>query len=264
MRMNDFWRWTLIVGCCIGMFSGCKQTGSELLFQTLSVAKNEPLCVDSQKPSCEIDIHLLYADENDSVAFRINRELVKVAFNYDNLSPKMALDSFVNHRVNSYREELLPYFLEDKKNETVSESWFNHSFRLRSEAGKGKPGVVNYVFNVESYEGGAHGSETLTYLNFSEQDGQRISLDDVLVAGYESELCELLLNALMKQNQVSTLKELQDKGYLLWSSMYVPGNFLLKEDGIEFVYNAYEIAPYALGATQLTLSYAELNGLLKE
>ena len=39
-------------------------------------------------------------------------------------------------------------------------------------------------------------------------------------------------------------------------------NFILGDETITFVYNPYEIAPYALGSTELTLPYSQLSKIL--
>ena len=46
--------------------------------------------------------------------------------------------------------------------------------------------------------------------------------------------------------------------------MYPSSNFILGKDGITFIYNPYEIAPYALGRIELTISNATLEPLFKK
>ena len=45
--------------------------------------------------------------------------------------------------------------------------------------------------------------------------------------------------------------------------IYAPQNFIVGEDGITFIYNPYEIAPYTKGNTELTLSYDTLRAIMK-
>ena len=68
----------------------------------------------------------------------------------------------------------------------------------------------------------------------------------------------------MKQAEATSMEALQEKGYLLWSGMYPSKNFLLKDDGMEFLYNTYEIAPYVVGVTVLKIPYGDLTDLLKK
>ena len=38
-------------------------------------------------------------------------------------------------------------------------------------------------------------------------------------------------------------------------------NFYITEDGVTFIYNHYEIAPYAMGIIKITIPWNELEGL---
>ena len=53
-------------------------------------------------------------------------------------------------------------------------------------------------------------------------------------------------------------------GYLVMNDMYVTENFELGKDTIRFHYNQYDIAPYALGSSDLTFTYEELKDLIKD
>ena len=61
----------------------------------------------------------------------------------------------------------------------------------------------------------------------------------------------------------SDIQSLRDKGYLYSSDMFVSDNFLLGKDGVTFIYNPYEIAPYEMGITELTLDYDDIEDILK-
>ncbi len=40
-------------------------------------------------------------------------------------------------------------------------------------------------------------------------------------------------------------------------------NFILGDETITFVYNPYEIAPYAMGSTELIIPFSDIEKLLK-
>ena len=82
--------------------------------------------------------------------------------------------------------------------------------------------------------------------------------------GYVEPLAQVLLVALQDKLQMKSLDELHDNGFLTWTDMYPTPNFLLGPDGVRFYYNAYEIAPYACGPTELVVSYGALKDLLKQ
>ena len=85
-----------------------------------------------------------------------------------------------------------------------------------------------------------------------------------MVPGYKVKLNELLQKALMDKADCKDINELHDKGYLFSMEMYPSSNFILGKDGITFIYNPYEIAPYALGRIELTISNATLEPLFKK
>ena len=115
-----------------------------------------------------------------------------------------------------------------------------------------------------NFQGGAHALTQLLTLNFDKATGKTLTLDDVMVPGYKVKLNELLQKALMDKADCKDINELHDKGYLFSMEMYPSSNFILGKDGITFIYNPYEIAPYALGRIELTISNATLEPLFKK
>jgi hypothetical protein len=55
---------------------------------------------------------------------------------------------------------------------------------------------------------------------------------------------------------------LQDEGFFMEGDFYLPSSFGFNEEGLYLFYNAYEAAAYALGPTELTIPYDQLNGLI--
>ena len=45
--------------------------------------------------------------------------------------------------------------------------------------------------------------------------------------------------------------------------MFISNNFILDTEKIVFIYNKYEIAPYAVGDIMIDVTYEELKDLLK-
>lgn len=62
--------------------------------------------------------------------------------------------------------------------------------------------------------------------------------------------------------QLQDIDDLHEVGILLDGDLYVPDNFLLASDGITFLFNRYEIAPYSMGDFQLHIPYAEIETYL--
>ena len=58
------------------------------------------------------------------------------------------------------------------------------------------------------------------------------------------------------------MNELKDAGYLYSMDIFPSENFILNDETITFVYNPYEIAPYALGSIELIITYSEVSQIL--
>ena len=101
-------------------------------------------------------------------------------------------------------------------------------------------------------------------MNFDALSGKQLTLSDVFVPGYETRLTELLTEKLMNIADVKTIEELKAKDYLFSMDMFPSENFILGSDEITFIYNAYEIAPYAMGRTEINVEYSEIKDLLKK
>ena len=77
-------------------------------------------------------------------------------------------------------------------------------------------------------------------------------------------MTELLLEKLMDMTDTKSMDELREKGFLFSMEMFPSENFILGSDKITFIYNAYEIAPYAIGRSEIELSYDDVSGILKK
>lgn len=113
--------------------------------------------------------------------------------------------------------------------------------------------------NAYEYMGGAHGIGVLRYINYSIQLNKILTLDDIFVAGFQAKL-----NKLIRQNiKDKHLEELySDEGI---DKIEYPETFRITGNGIEFVYDPYEIGPYSSGFIKVELYAWELidAGLLK-
>lgn len=125
-------------------------------------------------------------------------------------------------------------------------------------------GIISYSVERYVYAGGPHGSNFRLFRNYCLACGKAINEDFLFTEGYEEALTGLLLHYLLEQNEdMHTLEELANEGYEL--ELVVPnGNFYLAEEGIIYVFNAYDIAPYAMGETEILLPWSDVAPYLKD
>ena len=238
---------------CISNKEGEKQ------IENIEVAMNAPLIQEeAESPACKITANLAHLKEQgdeDSIAHRINQEILTISLGdqYKELPIQVAIDSFKNEYIANYRKEVNEFYQEDIKNaenKKAIPSWYNYEFMLTTELREGKEGIFNYISTIMEYRGGAHPNQWSKWINFCQKNGEQIKLEDCFIPGYKKPVSALLLKSLIPEmaknlndSTIQSLEDLQNNGILSYTDIYVPDNFLLKREGIPFLYNKYDIAP---------------------
>lgn len=131
------------------------------------------------------------------------------------------------------------------------------SFSVYSEG----PDYITYLYEKDEYKGGAHGGHQRYGMTFRKSDGRRIGWD-VFTNKYDDDFHNMIksgLKSFWKVDGDEQLKEyLMDENDIY--SLPVPEcPPLFTDEGIEFVYNQYEIAPYASGLPVFTVPYSKIS-----
>ena len=109
------------------------------------------------------------------------------------------------------------------------------------------------------FNGGAHPVSTTSFMNFNPVTGDEVKLSDLFLSGTLDQLTDKITSAVASSHGVRTLADLQELGY---DNIGTPQEYLIGKDSITFYYNVYEIAPYAMGPTEVRLAYKDLEGIL--
>lgn len=101
--------------------------------------------------------------------------------------------------------------------------------------------------------GAAHGRYNTNFINYLIPENKILSLDDLLVPGKRGELAEMVRGKLKEYDDLIVPVE----------KIALPDNFEITQEGIDFVYGIYEIAPYSSGEVNVDFSYYELAEVLR-
>jgi len=239
------------------------QQDDGILFEKVQASKTVKLSNDANPPSCRVHLEIDYAsDANQHRAEIINNAIEQRLMDMKDLKMQEAADSFVNLYSANYKENFLPLYNQDRA-DTTKRSWYEYHYVIKTNVNSGYKGISVYHIYLDYYEGGAHGIQQHLTMNFEPETGRTLSLADIFVAGYEQRLSDILLKALREKTGAKNIQELHDQGYLYSMDMFPSENFVLDSETITFIYNPYEIAPYAAGTTELTIAYSALEDILK-
>lgn len=121
--------------------------------------------------------------------------------------------------------------------------------------------VTFKLFNY-SYMGGAHGMHFTSYFVLDLHTQQPVQLNNLIDAEKHSKLAEHLFTAYTQYDAQLAEGWLASREETL--ATLITNNFYLNEEGLNFVYAPYTLAPYAYGEVVLTLNYADLTQLLSK
>ena len=219
-------------------------------------------------------MYLQPGDEKDSISSIINSKLQRIAFGeaYSDMKPGEAISSVVNKYVQNYQKELTKFYEADLHNGMKPEdipAWYNYEYEITSELNLNNDSIWNFSVNTFKDTGGAHPNTTIKWANLLAKSGKVLTKELVFKKDKEKEIIDLILkhlidevNQRLETDTITSLEGLKENGALLDVDLYIPDNFMLLEDRVSFLYNRYDIAPYAMGEFIIDVPYAEIETML--
>jgi len=239
---------------------------ADLAFDSIIKDTTVSLTNEISSPKAEIHLNIKYATGKNATV--VNDTLLRSGI----LTPdylancqakqgvSQALDSFLIKYIADYRNDLGRLYAMDKEHSTS----YNIQYSCNTDVHSGRKDIFNYIAEVYSYAGGAHGISMTIAKNIQKETGKILKLSDVFVPGYEQTLNDLIVEKFLKKFDVKNLKELQEKGVFVDMEPYVSENFIIKDDEISFIYCDTEIAPHAMGEITVEIDDKDLKQILKK
>lgn len=264
---------TLSFLMCTGCIPGTKQKESSntpdstdiytcsTRSDTLKFHQKDSIFEGKSIPNYTLDITLPIADNNDAAGKAINNVLMAKAFGKVCDTPEETMQTYTDSITTSYRNTLTSFYDPDQED-------MNGSLQFSSQtSGEFLPtpreGYISYTIYQQNYEGGAHGNHVITFLNFKAEDGSLIHKSNVFNESMDEALLKLIMQKMAKDYGYTTQEALVEAtGITLIGDIFVADNFRIENDGITFVYNTYEIAPYSAGTINVFLGYDALKDVL--
>lgn len=122
--------------------------------------------------------------------------------------------------------------------------------------------LVTLAGPIYFYAGGAHGMHAIGYKILDLKNKKELSLEDILTESSRQNLGPLLEKHFRRQYKVKDSETLEDAG-LFDNKIEPTSNFYVTGKGIGFIYNPYEIGPYAMGEIDLFIPFTELGDGLR-
>lgn len=224
--------------------SGCAQS-----VEKVELERRIPLCEDSEmalQMSCSFDWPLKGYNQNALRAMQ--RNILNALFpGSDSFNdPEQAFLQWCNEYKTEYRQCCLS---EDTDYESFLLNWESAFYGKMNEPYNG---IVSYVYDHYAYTGGAHGGTYRGALNMDEKTGRILTEDDIFQPGYHHILTSLLREYLPKCTEMDMIDD---------PAISPSSDFYITSEGITYIYQQYEIGPYALGIVEVLIPWSELTFL---
>jgi hypothetical protein len=124
--------------------------------------------------------------------------------------------------------------------------------------------LISLSVQDEYYTGGAHGGSNTYFINIHPKSGKEVTLRDLLKPGFEKPLTQLGEKAFKTVHDLKDSVSYSNFGFDFPDNKFqLNDNYGFPAEGIMFVFNSYEIAPYAVGPTTIIIPYEQLKDWLK-
>lgn len=156
----------------------------------------------------------------------------------------------------TYRENLIDEYLTDNGGIRTT-TWED---RIEGVFSGRYKDWIDYTLSYYSYKGSAYGIQTVSPIVFNAATGAVVSENDLFAPGYQEPVAALLRDAV----KTSMEKEDEELLELVTMELVVPnGNFSVSENGVEWIFQPYDVGPYALGIVSASLDWKQLKPYLK-
>jgi hypothetical protein len=180
------------------------------------------------------------------------------------------------------KSKLLTIFSMDGKADTSLESMSKNFLKAYADFKKSDPkSVMFYTLNTYAkviqqdtslisleyggyiFQGGAHGGAFTGYVNWNPDAKKEVTLKDILISGYEAKLTRTADSIFRKNEKLSATASLKTNYFFKDDKFALNNNYSITPLGIKFMYNQYEIKPYAAGQTELFIPYSQIRTLVR-
>lgn len=229
------------------------QTKDSITFEKKSLMKSYNGC-NPDTGECtyiKFDYELMKSGEPMNTFNKAISDSISIFMNVSETPAVLPLEKIAENFIEGYKTFM-------KENSDYVISWFSEvTGKVIYQNSK----IISYQVSKIDFEGGAHPNSYLDYYIYSIPEKRMLKSGDIIKPGSEEKISELITKKLKVMKNLKENESLEKAGF--WEkSIKLNDTFVVTKDGLEFYYNNYEIAPYALGPTAVQLKWEELGDLI--
>lgn len=186
---------------------------------------------------------------------KMNQVIEQQAFDLEDVSGSL------EELATTYRENLIDEYITENSGAANQGGVLTWEDRINGMFTGSYKNWRNYQLSYYTFRGGAHGIQTVSQLVFDKKTGELLAEAGLFAPGYEAPVAKLMQEAVRAEMEADDPELLP----LVEMEFVVPnGNFSVGESGIQWMFQPYEVGPYALGIITATVSWEDLKPYLNK
>jgi hypothetical protein len=180
------------------------------------------------------------------------------------------------------KSRLLNLIRVENKPDTSLDAYTRHFLKAYTDFKKDNPSSAMYytldsyvkVVNQDSalvamecgfytFQGGAHGASFTGFINWDAETNKTVSLKDIFKDGYKPQLTRIAEKIFRRNEKLKDTSSLARDYFFAENKFELNNNYSVTPLGLRFIYNQYEIKPYAAGQTELLIPYDQIKQLMR-
>ncbi|MBU1099659.1 MAG: DUF3298 and DUF4163 domain-containing protein [Bacteroidetes bacterium] len=239
-----------------GLFSFLEKSSIPLKYETVIFEKAYGDCDSEEAPCATVKLEYPVFENRDGVVIlpTVQSTVTKLILNAGmDEGDNMTSDDLYNNFVNDYKgilADFTDYFIR----------WgLTREVKVIRNDGK----YLTFLFYEYSFAGGAHPNYTTTFYNYNLVTNKVLALKDIILDGAYSELTKIAEKKFREKREMNADESFAEAGFWFEDNAFILNeNFCLTDSSLKFFFNSYEIAPYALGTTEIAIPFEELKNIL--
>lgn len=200
-----------------------------------------------------IEINIPIAEGDSELAKTINTKVENHIANVLNFAEEPSEHILLKEAIKNFDENYKRFKNDFAESALVWEATFDGEITRNSED------IISLAISSYSNTGGAHGNANVTFYNFDKATSKLIDINTIIS---DKEAFKTLAEQYFKDN-INKDDGFSYEDYFFGEGFHLPANMGFNDEGLILFYNPYEIAPYAMGITEFTIPYSELDALVE-
>jgi len=240
---------------------------SILLLVSCSKTKTFDSTINFEKQTVERDSRDIVSDTTYSVSIVYNNPVDAPNYLKDSILKhtnillsswfKMSEKGNLSTSVKNHMDE---YFERVKNNNF--QTYYGFNLKIKPNDPYQNKEIVSLAYNWILYEGGARGHHGKYCFTINKKTGAKLKQSDLIKADKEIEFLKIAEDEFKKQSGIKEGEQMPEIYKFKNNKFHLNNNFIFTTSGLVFYYNPFEIAPFAMGTIELSLSYEIIGKFL--